>query len=292
MEHKIKIITDSASDIPAEYAKKYSIEILCFPVVIGDRSFRERDIPNMEFYEILINTKDLPHHSQITTFEFEETFTKYYNDGFTDLIYVSIASKGSNTHSAALLAKKNFFEEHPDAKDKINIFIIDSGNYTGTYGYPVIQAAAKAEKGMSPTEIIAYLEDWFSCAEVHFACFTLEYVKRSGRVSTAAAFVGEMLGLRPIIKIADGISSTDAKVRGDKAIIPKMVEVTMENIIPQTPYVVMTSYLEEEGKDFTREVTRALGYPPEMTFQIGTCIASNSGPKIIGIAFKSKTRRK
>lgn len=288
MEHKIKILTDSASDIPQEYADKYNIDILCFPVVVGDRSFRERDIPNMEFYEILLNTKDFPHHSQITTFEFEEAFTKYYEQGYKDVIYVSIASKGSNTHDAAILAKRSFFEQHPEASKEINIYIVDGGNYTGVYGYPVIQAAMKAEKGVATNEILSYLDDWFSCAEVHFGCYTLEYVKRSGRVSTAAAFVGEMLGLRPIIKIADGISYTDAKVRGDRAIIPKLLDITKQNIIPQTPYILITSYLKDESAEFEKEVTKLLGYKPEMSFEIGTCVSSNCGPKIVGIAFKSK----
>jgi DegV family protein with EDD domain len=291
MESKIKILTDSASDIPKEYEEKYNIGILCFPVVLGDRSFRERDISNKEFYEMLLASKDFPSHSQVTSFEFVEAYKQYYDEGYTDIIYVSIASKGSNTYNASLMARDSFYEEYPEAKQKINIHIVDSGNYSGVYGYPVIQAAIKASKGSEVPDILAYLDDWFSHIEVHFGCYTLEYVKRSGRVSTAAAFVGEMLGLRPVIKICDGVSSTDAKVRGDKAIIPKLLEITKENIIPQTPYVLLTSYLEEQAKELEKEAEKLLGYPPEMSFPVGATVSSNAGPKLVGIAFKSKNRK-
>ncbi len=288
MDKKIKILTDSASDIPKDIEKKYNIGILCFHVTVGEKSFKDRDIPNDEFYDLIVNSKVPPVHSQITAYEFGEVFGKYYNEGYTDLVYISIASKGSNTYSSSLMARNAFYEENPKAQERFRIHIIDSGNYTGVEGYPVVQAAAKLSKGASVEEITAYVEDWCSCAQVTFGCYTLEFVKRSGRISTAAAFVGEMLGLRPVIKIKDGISSTLAKVRGDRSIIPKIVELTAENMIPQTPYCVVYGSNRAVRDEMEREITRKLGYPPEMSFQVGAAVASNCGPVVIGTIFKEK----
>ena len=285
---KIKLMTDSASDIPKELEAKYDIRILRFPITLGEKSFYDRDYDYVEYYDMIIGSKDFPTHAQITAFEFEELYKEYYDQGYSDLIYVAIASLGSATYSNAAMAVDTFFENNPEAKGKYNIHVIDSGNYTGVYGYPLLQAAEKIENGASAEEAIAYMQDWLSCAEVHFGCYTLEFVKRSGRVSTAAAFVGELMGLRPVIKIKHGISSTDAKVRGDKAIIPKVVEITADRIIPKTPYCLVYGYSEELERELAKELTKKLGYPPEMSFRIGGVIAANAGPKLVGAFFKAK----
>lgn len=287
MVQKIKILTDSASDIPKNLEKELNIGMLSFHLAVGEKAFDERDISNEEFYELMLNSKEFPVHSQITTYEFTEAFVKYFKEGYTDLIYISISSRGSNTNSASLMARDMFFSENPDASGKFNIHIIDGGNYTGVYGYPVIQAAIKASKGASVDEITAYVTDWVSCAEVTFGCYTLEFVKRSGRVSTAAAFVGEMLGLRPVIKIKNGISSTLAKVRGDKSIIPKVIELTESAMIPKTPYALVYGYDKEARDELEKAITKKLGCPPEMSFQVGPAVASNCGPMIVGVIYKA-----
>lgn len=132
------------------------------------------------------------------------------------------------------------------------------------------------------------MQDWLANAEVHFGCYTLEFVKRSGRVSTAAAFVGELMGLRPVIQIKKGVSTTDAKVRGDKAVIPKIVEITANRIIPQTPYGLVYADNDEQVKELAAALTKKLGYPPEMQFRIGGVIAANAGPDLVGAFFKGK----
>ncbi len=285
---KIKFITDSACDIPKEYEEKYGIKIMCFPITVGDKSFRDRDIPIKEYYDLIIKSPELPKHSQLTPFEYAESFSEAYADGCTDIFYISIASKGSNTINSARMGRDQFYEENPDAKDKVNIRILDSGNYTGTYGYPVVQAAIKAENGASADEIEGYLTEWFDAAEVHFGCYTLQFVKKSGRVSSAAGFVGEIMGLRPIIKIKQGVSEVEAKVRGDKAVVPKLADFVCERIIPQSPYVVMEGYDPIYTDELAKELTKRLGYAPEMRFDIGGVIAANCGPKTVAVAFKAK----
>ncbi len=94
--------------------------------------------------------------------------------------------------------------------------MIDSLCYTYTYGYAVVQAAKQAEEGRSYEEILAYLDDYFSRAETYFSVYNLDFAKKSGRISVAAAFVGDMLGLRPIMSIIDGEIKIIEKVRGTK----------------------------------------------------------------------------
>ena len=78
---KIKLMTDSASDIPEELEKKYDIRILRFPITLGDKSFYDRDYDNLEYYKMLKESKDFPTHAQITAFEFEGLYKEYFDDG-------------------------------------------------------------------------------------------------------------------------------------------------------------------------------------------------------------------
>lgn len=289
---RIKIMTDSASDIPKELEKQYDIRILSFPVTVGDKGYLERvDFTNEEFYEILQNAPKIPVTSQITVFQFEEEFKTFFEQGYAELIYVSIYSGGSSTYNNAVMAKEQFYESHPEAKTQFKIHLVDSKAYTMAYGYPVVEAAKKAQRGASSDEIVAYLEDWFDSVEIYFAPYTLEFVKKSGRVPAAAAFVGELIGLRPIISIIDGETKVIEKVRGDKAILPALFKHAKERIIPQTPYMLVRSTKNEECAELAAQLKKQFGYEAVGQFDIGAAISINAGPKVVGVIVKGQNRR-
>lgn len=283
----IKMMTDSGADVSAQAAEEFNIDIMTFPITIGDKNYDSgKDFTCQEFYQILQDEPKVPTHAQITPMQFEEKFAEICNQGYSDLIYVSINRLGSSTHDNALMARTTFYEEHPELKDKFHIHIIDSKIYSFGYGYPVIEAAKKAQKGMTVNEILAYLRDWFDCVEIYFAPYSLEFVKKSGRVSCAAAFMGELLGLKPIISFIDGNVQIEEKVRGEKAIIPALLKKAKSRMTPQTPYLLIRGCLGEESDKFRKEAEKALGYKVEGEVEAGPVIAINAGPKIIGIAVK------
>ena len=286
---KIKIMTDSACDISPELEKELDILIIPFKVAMGDKSYVSRvDFDNEKFYEMLDSYDGIPATSQITAFEYGEIFEKLYNEGYTDIINTTINSKGSATHGNALMAAYEFFENHPEAKDKFHIYNLDSKSYSGGYGYPVIEAAKKAKKGQSAKTIVSYLKDWLDNGVIFFAPYTLKYAKKSGRIPSAAAFVGEVMGLRPIMRIQNNEIVTENKVRGDKAIIPKILDCCKKEMIPQTPYCIIYGNDKSVGDELTQVMTKAVGYPPSEIIQIGAAIAINAGPKVVGVAIKSQ----
>lgn len=285
---KIKIASDSACDISIEQEKEFNIDVLCFPVTIDGVGYMEREtLSCFEFYDLLKSCSEVPVTSQITTFRFFDYYKSIYEQGYKELIFVSISSSGSNTYNAALMARESFYEENPEAREKLKIHVVDSLTYTAGYGYPVIEAAKKAARGVSSDDILAYLNDWISCVEIVFAPYTLEQVKRSGRVSCAAAFVGELLGLRPLIKLVDGKSMTIDKIRGNKNIIPKIVETVIKDMIPQTPYVIVQGTVPEHAEELEALMTKKLGYPPEMVSYIGSAVANNCGSEVAAVVYKA-----
>ncbi|MBQ9375668.1 MAG: DegV family protein [Ruminococcus sp.] len=286
---KIKIITDSASDITMELGKELGITVLPLTVMIGDKSYVSGvDFTNDQFYEMMDNYEGVPKTSQVTLFAYKEAFEQAYKEGYTDIINVTINSQGSGGYNNSVMAAEEFFEENPDAKGKVNIFNLDSRSYSAGYGYPVIEAAKKAEKGCSAQEIVDYIQDWIAHLSIFFAPYSLKYAKKSGRIPSAAAFVGEVMGLRPIMRIEDWKITTETKVRGDKAIIPKLIECCEKEQIPKTPYCVVYGNDLTIRDDFIKALTQKFGYPPAEVFQVGAAIAINAGPRVAGLIFKAQ----
>lgn len=283
---KIQIVTDSVSDISVESEKKYNIHVIPFPVVLGDRSYLSRvDFDNEGFYRMMEENDEIPKTSQITAYQFEEMYYEFYKQGCTDVILVLINSEGSATWQNSILAIENFFEEHPECRDKISITSHDGGNYSGAYGYPAELAAKMAQEGASADDINRYLREILARRRVYFGIYNLKYAGKSGRIPSAAAFVGDKLGIKPIMKIWDHEITTAAKCRGEKKIVTKVAEMTIQDMEPGSEYQVVYGSDKTCGDELAAKMTELLGYGPSAYYQIGAAVAANAGPRVVGTLF-------
>lgn len=286
---KIKLMTDSVSDISKELAESLGIRMLYIPITVDGRPMREElDFSKEEFYRMIELAQEFPATAQISPFEISEAYQETAAAGYTDIIHVTIGQGGSGTYANAVSAKEMLFEEHPEYRECIRIHLVDGRNYTATYGYAVAEAAKMIRRGAGVAETVDYLEDWCSHAGLYFVPMTLKYVKRSGRVSAAAAFAGELLGLKPFCRIVSCKSSVLTKIRGEQNIIPRMVETVQAEIQPHTPYIVMQGSHPERAKELGAALTKALGYPPETYWSIGAAICCNAGPDVVGFVIKRR----
>ncbi len=287
LKQKIKLMTDSVSDISKDRAEALGIHMLYMPITIEGKPLREEiDFTKEQFYQMIDEAKEYPSTAQITPFEILEAYEQIAAEGYTDLIFCTIGSGGSGTYANAAMAREQFYDAHPATEDRLKIHLVDGRNYTATYGYAVTEAAKKLARGANVAELIDYLEDWAAHAGLYFVPMTLKYVKRSGRVSAASAFAGELLGLKPFCRICNCKSSVIQKIRGEQNIIPKMVEVVKADIQPHSPYIVMQGSDEKIAQDFGAALTKALGYPPECYWNIGAAICCNAGPHVVGFVIK------
>ena len=287
LKQKIKLMTDSVSDISKDRAEALGIHLLYMPISIEGKALREEiDFTKEEFYKMIDEAQEYPSTAQITPFEIQEAYEQIAAEGYTDLIYTTIGAGGSGTYNNAVMAREQYYEDHPQSQMKIHL--VDGRNYTATYGYAVVEAAKKLARGASVPELIDYMDDWARHAGLYFVPMTLKYVKRSGRVSAAAAFAGELLGLKPFCRICNCVSNVIQKVRGEQNIIPKMVEVVKADIQPHSPYIVMQGSDTKIAQEFGAALTKALGYPPECYWNIGAAICCNAGPHVVGFVIKRK----
>lgn len=286
---KIKLVTDSTSDLPKELQEKYNITVFPLTIINGDNEYEDGvTMTAYEFYDVLESCDKLPSTSRITPGVLTDDFEKAWKDGYTDYIYVCINSKGSSTYQGAILESEDFYEDNPDAENDMKIHIVDSLTYSMGYGWAVIEGAKAIEEGKNAEEVVSCIKDWLDKVRIYFVPMNLKYVKKSGRVSAAAAFVGDALGLKPVITFEDGESNVISKIRGEKKVIGEIIKMVNENRQENTPYILATGMNRELGEKYVSSVTESFGYAPDVVFPIGSIIAINSGPDILGIIFKEK----
>jgi len=288
---KIMILTDSCCDLTKETIEELGIKVLPFEITFAGETFREIfDKSTQEFYEMMSKTDEIPKHSQISPVTFEETYKELYESGVTDIISVSINSHGSGTYNNSVIAKNDFFENNPDAKDKIRIFNLDGKAYTVFYGYPIIEAVKKIRKGAEADEIVAFLEDWFKVGALYAVPYTLKYAKKSGRVSAAKAVAGELMGIKPIIEFADNETAVVDKIRGEKNIVPKLVECVEKRMTPKTPYVMISGKDDTLAKEVEKELIKRTGCKAEMYANIGAVVSANIGCDLVAVLIRRKNK--
>lgn len=286
---RIMILTDSCCDLTKETIEELGITVLPFEITFCGETFHEIfDKSTKEFYDMMLKSDEIPKHSQISPLTFEETYTRLYSEGYTDIINVSINSQGSGTFNNSIIGKNDFYEKNPDAK--MRIFNIDSRCYTVFYGYPIMEAVKKIRKGASAEDIVAYLEDWFNICAIYAVPYSLKYARKSGRISAAAAFAGELLGLKPIIEFADNKTTTVEKIRGEKSIVPKLADCAEKRMTPQTPYLIIHGRDDTLAKELEKEMIKRTGRKAEMFANIGAAVASNIGPDLVAILVRRKNK--
>ena len=286
---KIQFMTDSSADLPAELLKDSGIRVLHFPIVVDDQEYFDgKDFTPQEFYKILAAAKAIPTHAQLTPFFLQEQFEQIFSEGCEDLIYVSINAKGSATYQNALQARQLFYDDHPGAQEKMRITVIDSKSYTMAYGYIVLEAAKAVAGGATADEAIAMIRDWLDHVRILFTPYDLKYAKKSGRVSAAAAVLGDALGIHPIMSFPDGDSKVLAKVRGDKALIPAMLKIAQQERKEGTPYLHIKGSYEVWNEEMAAACTAALSEAPTLSYYIGGTISINAGPNVTGLIYYQK----
>ena len=224
----------------------------------------------------------------MNTYQYTELFEESWKAGYTDLIQTTLNSKGSSTWQSAIQARDQFYEEHPEAKDSFRIHIIDSLNYSMGYGWAVIAAAKQARAGAGVDEIIAVIRDWVDNVRVAAVPLNLKCVRKSGRISAAAALIGDAVGIKPVITFEDGQVKTMSKIRGKKKAVSALIELCKSERKPGTPYVIARAADDEEAERLMQAACTELDQEPELMFYLGCIITINIGPEAIGIIYHKK----
>lgn len=287
---KYVVLTDSTCDLPEEAAKQHNIDIVCFKIALDGEGYTERvDFTPEQFCEMLKKASGLPTTAQITQFEFFDKFEEYDRQGVEQTLYISINAGGSGTNAAAHAAAAQFHEEHPDSR--MDIFIVDSHAYSMAEGAGVIEAKQKLDAGETMESVVEYLNDKYAKMEILLTAYTLKVIRKSGRISAAAAIAGDLLGIHPIFTLNDGVSQVVKKVRGDKAVVSGMATTMASRMAQGTPYYIGVSD-HKYDEEYVEACTKKVGYAPVGIFHLGCAVLSNTGAEAVGLVFEGAKRER
>ena len=289
--NRYKVYVDAAADIPDEQRKRYQINVLPIPVSIDGKTYQSgTELSNAEFYALMENSASLPVTSQVTPYAFEELFAKELAEDTERLMLFLINSKGSATYGNAISTREAFLSEHADAGMRIDV--LDGGSYSGGYGYAAILAAQKLEMGLPYDDVLSLAEEQLQKQRIYFGMYTLKYAGKSGRIPSAAVFVGEALGIKPIMRVWDHEITTAGKARGEKKLIHEIVKMTISDMEINTPYSLLYGSDADAMNELKDEMTKKVGYPPVYAFQIGAAVAINAGPRMVATVFEVRKKKR
>ena len=288
MNEKICLFADSTCDITHEEAERWNIDIVPIQVTVGDTTYREfYDITPEAYWDILMEAKEIPSTAQVSVESFQEQFQKAKEQGCTHCIGLTINGSGSGTYQTACIVRDMFYEENGT---DMKIELIDSRTYAYIYGTVIVEAAKLREAGASAEEIIADMKDRLSRIRAYLGVYNLKHLRKSGRISGGTAFVGDALGMKPVSLVYQGSVDVCAKARGDKNLVPKMVEIVKQEAVhpeEQTAYLLYAK-VEPEYLDHAESLLREVGFADVVRRPIGMAVTTNSGPQSVAIVFYGK----
>ncbi|MBQ9802707.1 MAG: DegV family protein [Clostridia bacterium] len=281
---QIKIFTDSCSDLGADIRAKYDIDYfkMCTvdegketPADLGDEAAIRA------IYQKIRATGKRILTTQVPMAEFERRMTEAIEGGFA-ILYIGCALPMSSSVNTGMLIAGKLLESHPDA----TVRCVDSTNCSLGEGMLAVLAARLRDEGKTIDEIVAAIEEKKHHVNQFVTVGSLDMLKKSGRVKGSAAFFGNLLGVKPII-ISDynGQNVPIVKVKGRKASLDKLVELTREAVTDPASQTVFIAHADcaEDAEYLRRELTEKVGFKDAYIYYIGPIVGVCIGPDAIGV---------
>ena len=283
---KIAILTDSASDITPDMIEGLDVTVIPIRLKIGENNYKDGvNLSKKEFWHKLLTEKVVPKTAQPSPAEFRDYYEELFNKGYEKIISIHISSKMSGTQQVAKVAREMLKRE----KD---IIIVDSKSVTFGQAYQVLEAAKMIKTGVKLEDILTRLYEIADKMKVYFAVSDLTYLEKGGRIGRASSVIGNLLKLRPVLKLEDGEVSLETKTFGERGAISYMEKI-IKNEGRNSIYLYTAwggTNQELHNTDIlkkTADTMRKIEYKGR--FEIGATIGSHSGP-VFGIGIISKIR--
>ena len=273
----IKIVTDSTCDVPGDVAEELGITVVPVYINIGDKSYLDGvELNRQDFFNSLPGYEVFPTTAAPATGTFTDVFQNLADEGATEILSLHISASLSNTYNAARLGA----EEVQGAE----VFLWDTKQLTLGSGLQVITAAEAATAGASMPEILSLLEEKRARTRIYAVLDTLEFLRRSGRVSWAQFGLGTLLRIKPILSVIEGDVAVIERVRTFKRAQRRLVELVEENGPVERVAVLHANNLPTAQKLYE---SAAHLFPPDVKplfMEITPAIGSHIGPGAVGFA--------
>ncbi|AAP26699.1 MULTISPECIES: DegV family protein [Bacillus] len=279
----VKIITDSAADLPVELLQAYDIDLI--PLRVYDEAETEYlDGVTLESVTLLQKMREgAVYRTSLPSLEtFQEKFVSYAKEG-NPCIYLAFSSELSGTYQSSVLIK----EEVKETYANLDLEIIDTKCASLGQGLVVLEAAKMAKDGASKEDILKRVDFLMNHMEHIFTVADLQYLVRGGRLSKVAGFIGGLLNIKPILNVEEGKLVPLEKVRGKKKVLSRIVDIMEERgkeLKGQT--IGMTHGDDLETAEALKAlITERFGCEVFIVNTIGAAIGAHTGPGVITLFF-------
>lgn len=286
-----KIITDSTSDLPVQLVDELDLHVIPMLYTVDGKDYLntpdESELSSHDFYELLRAGKTST-TTQINLEVFKEEMRPYLEKGL-DILYLGFSSGLSSTFNSARLSAAELKEEFPDRK----IVIVDTLAASMGEGLIVYHAAARRKQGMSLDEVASWVEENKLHLAHWFTVDDLNHLKRGGRVSGAAAFVGTMLNIKPVLHVDDeGHLIPVDKIRGRRKSLEELVAHMEKTAVKPSEQTVFISHGDalEDAQHVEKLVRERFGVKTVYINPIGPVIGTHSGPGTVALFFLATKR--
>lgn len=285
---KIKLLTDTCSDINKEFRNEFDVDYFMHKIVVNGEEYPasldwDRGLTYKEYFESLKKGANVK-VSHILVPEFKALFEKYMYD--YDIIFIASSSSQCAVAATATMIKNEILKEHNDVK----IEVIDSLRSTCALSMIIEDAAKMIDSGLTFDEVVDKIKNTRNNYNEFSTVSSLEWAKKQGRVKAHEAFFGDLFGIKPII-IADrnGAQTPIKKVKGRKKSILEIVSLLKSVIDDESPVFVLDGYNSKEDLNFLLSlVNKELPDREVRIFTVGPVVGASTGPGSLGVFGRGK----
>ena len=283
---KVKIVADSACDLTPQYVKENSIDIEPILILAKDKIYRDfYDFAPKDFFKFIVNQKESLSTSQATPLMFIESFNRAKAEGYDAILCIILNSLASGTYQSAVMAKEAFLDEN----EGFRVELVDTTTYAYLIGYLIERTIDRLNSGMDLDDAIKILKEESVRMEAYVVTYTLEYLKRSGRINSVAGIMGDVLNIKPILHIGNAQVNVIEKVRGTKKVNERLIALVKEHYDPNNrELLLLLGDMDEEADELEKVIKEEFDIDKIKRAYIGSVITVNAGPKIMGIGFLKK----
>ena len=278
---RVAVVTDSTSYLPADVVQANQITVVSLYVNFGaDRTDRELEITDYDkFFHEMRTAEPLPTTSQPSVGDFMAAYEPLLAGG-ADIVSLHISGGISGTHESARQAAEQLERE---GKGGERVHVIDTETVAGGLGMVVLAAARKAAAGADAEAVREHAEGACADVKIWFAVDTLEFLKRSGRIGGASAWVGSTLKIKPILSLKRELVPVE-RVRTSKRAFERLVDYARQrHDAGADGWAVQHIQAQDQADQLVERCREIFGREPLYVSEIGAVIGAHAGPGLLGV---------
>jgi len=277
----VRIVTDSAADLPPAIAAANGIEIVPLSVRFGSESYLSGvELGADEFWSKLRSSPDSPSTAAPSAGDFQSAYERLARDGATGIVSVHLSSKLSATYQSAEVASKQM--------DNVAVEVVDSLAVSAGTGLLAVRAAERAAAGAGAADIAAELNEMRSRVHLYGVIDTLEYLRRGGRIGGAAALLGTMLKVKPVIGLEGGVVEPVDRVRTRGKALEHVVGLVRQHA-DRIERLVVVSGEAPDVDQFVAMLDGIVDVTPSDVWPFGPIVGAHAGPGVVGVCFTTSS---